>query len=488
MSGHRITVISQTGDIIYDSEKSPESMDNHLDRAEVKDALSSGKGESTRFSETLREKTYYLAVRLENGDILRISSTTQSALASFDNMFWMVFLIAAAVFVLSAVIASFVTKHIVKPINNLDLDHPEENETYPEIVPLLSKIRDQRTQIKEQMRELEKKRLEFDAITENMNEGFLILDHDGKILSHNKSAMKLLGSHNDNSSGINVLTLNRSEELRTAVKTALGGTDSVQIMESEGLKCRLLASPVMKNDKICGIVLIIMDVTEMYEREKLRREFTSNVSHELKTPLTSILGYAEIMMNGVARKEDMPEFTRHIYHEAQRMIELVRDLMLISKLEESSPMPKQIINVLDTACNVAGRLASKASKHDVVLSVTGDNAEINGIPSVLEEMIYNLLDNAIKYNKKGGRASISVKKSEGDVILEVSDTGVGIPKSERERIFERFYRVDKSHNESIEGTGLGLAIVKHGAMLNGAKIELDSDDGGSRFRLIFAGV
>ena len=477
LAGHRITLISPDGMVLHDSVGPQEKMDNHLDRPEVQEAFETGTGESTRFSNTIQEQTYYYATLLTDGTVLRISSTTASILDSYDRIFWVVALIACLMFAVSIVIASLVTRRIVRPINAINLDRPEDNVVYDEIVPLLGRIKQQRDQIENQISELERERREFAAITGNMNEGFLVLGKSGKILSFNKSAMTLLASQSSVSLGDDILTLNRSEAFRSAVQLALEGKPEDQVIALNGRRCQLFANPVMEGDTVQGVVLLLMDITEKQEREKLRREFTSNVSHELKTPLTIISGYAEIMANSVAKPKDIPEFSQKIYREAGRLIALVSDLMFLSRLEEKVPPSKETVNLLNLSEEVIHRLAPKAEERGVTLSVSGDSLTISGIPSVLEEMIYNLLDNAIKYNREGGNACITVKKDRGAVVLSVSDTGVGIPKSEHERIFERFYRVDKSRNKTIPGTGLGLSIVKHGAMLYDAKIELESDEG-----------
>ena len=479
-TGHRLTIIAPDGIVIYDTTEKSDRLDNHLSRPEVQDALRAGTGESTRYSDTSREQTYYYAMLLRDGSVLRMSSTTASILASYDDIFWIVALIVACVFAVSAVVASLVTRRIVRPINSIDLDHPENSVVYDEILPLLKRIKEQRGQIERQIGELDRGRREFTAITENMKEGFLVLNRSGGILSFNQSAMNLLGTRVTGVSGDNVLALNRSEAFRTAVQSALDGETEEQVVELNGRRCQLFANPVMEAGVLQGVILLLLDITEKQEREKLRREFTANVSHELKTPLTVISGYAEIMANSVARPQDVPEFSQKIYREAGRLIALVNDLMFLSGLEENMSSPgesKVPVDLLNLSEEVVRRLISKAEERDISVSASGDPAEIPGIPSVLEEMIYNLLDNAIKYNREGGSAYITVRKEPGAIMLSVTDTGTGIAKAEHERIFERFYRVDKSRNKAIPGTGLGLSIVKHGAMLHDARIDIESDEG-----------
>ena len=474
-SGHRITVISHEGIVFYDSAESPERMENHLNRPEVQGALTGGVGESTRYSDTIREQTYYYAVLLDDGAVLRISSTTASIFAAYDRILWMVALIALLVFLASAFVASLLIRRILKPINNIDLEHPENNEAYDELVPLLKRIKEQRNQIDSQMRELDRGRREFAAITENMSEGFLVIDRNGKVLSYNKSAMNLLGVQPVSALGGNILALNRSEVFRDVVQKALNCKTKEQIVGLGGRQYQIFANLVVEEDAVQGAVLLLLDVTEKQEREALRREFTANVSHELKTPLTTISGYAEIMANGVAKAKDVPGFSEKICREAQRLIALVNDLMLLSGLEENTQLVKEQVDLLQLSEESARRLSKKASENSVTLSVSGSPVMLRGIQSVLVEMVYNLLDNAIKYNRKDGSVSVNVKR-EGDLaVLTVTDSGIGIPQTEQQRIFERFYRVDKSHSKTVPGTGLGLSIVKHGAMLHDAGIEIKSD-------------
>lgn len=483
--GHRVSIISYDGTVLFDSVSNPAQMDNHFNRPEVQAARTSGSGESTRFSNTLRQQTYYYAVLLEDGSVLRLSTQADSIIFTYDQNFWLVTLVVLMAFLLSAAIASLATRKIVRPINAIDLDRPELSVVYDEIVPLLTRIKNQRNQINKQMKELNRQQAEFSTVTDYMNEGLLVLDSDGTVLTFNKSALKLLNVHTIHPVGVNILSLNRSNQFRESIQAALEGLPQERIIEIAGRQCQLFVSPVKEAEILQGVIIILMDVTEKQEREKLRREFTANVSHELKTPLTAISGYAEIMMNGLAKLEDIPEFSQNIFKEAKRLIALVQDLMFLSSLEENTPPPKEPVNLLTLSSEVASRLSQKASEFHVTVSVSGDSVEILGIPSVLEEMIYNLLENAIKYNRSGGSASIHIQNQGDRIILKVSDTGIGIPKQDQARIFERFYRVDKSHNKAIEGTGLGLAIVKHGAALHHAGVHLESYEAGSEFSVLF---
>jgi len=474
-SGHRLTVISREGAVLYDSAGTPEQMDNHLNRPEVREALVNGTGESTRYSDTIREQTYYYAVLLTDGSVLRFSSTTASILASYDQLFWTVALIAVLVFFVSAFIASLLTRRIVKPVNNLDLEHPENNEVYDELIPLLKRIKEQRGQIDNQIRELDRGRREFSAITENMSEGFLVIDRNGKVLSYNNSALLLLDTQSDSALGSNILAFNRSDVFRELVQKALTEGVKEQVVNLGNRQCQVFINPVFEEDAVQGAILLLLDVTEKQERETLRREFTANVSHELKTPLTVISGYAEIMANGIVGVKDIPEFSEKIYGEAQRLIALVNDLMLLSGLEENTQLVKQPVDLLQLSVEAVGRLTKMADGHSVTLSASGERVTVNGISSVLDEMVFNLLENAIKYNRENGNVIINVKKEDNMAVLTVADSGIGVPKSEQQRIFERFYRVDKSHSKTIPGTGLGLSIVKHGALLHGADIEIISN-------------
>ena len=489
-SQHRITVIDEEGDVLFDSVANPATMGNHLDRPEIKAALLQGQGQATRYSNTIRQQTFYYALRLDDNSVLRISSTTKSLIASFYDLFWLVAVIAFVVFILAFFIASLVTRRLVRPINEIDLDHPQQSPVYDELAPLLGRIHHQNELIGEQMQALDRQRAEFASITENMSEGFLVLDRDGKILSHNKSALRLLDCHGQKAVGKNALELNRNEPFRAALHSAFSGQAYTCILQLEGRDCQLHANPVIENDHLQGVVLVVVDITEKHQRDQLRREFTANVSHELKTPLTAISGYVELIMNGIARPEDVPGFAADAYREAQRMIALVRDLMLLSKLDEQVALPQhEVTELLSFAQGVADRLQVKAQKADIDLQVTGKSANIMALHVVLDEMITNLLDNAIQYNQPGGKVRVSIKPQGGQVILRIADTGVGIPKADQHRVFERFYRVDKSHSEKTPGTGLGLAIVKHGAFLHDARLTLESEPSkGTTMTLCFKAV
>ena len=395
---------------------------------------------------------------------------------------------ALAGLILAAVLANRLSKGIIRPILDLDLEHPEDCETYDELTPLLSRLKRQNDTIQQQMNLLKQRQTEFAALTDNMSEGFLLLDRQGHVLSHNSGALRLLGVEEPEGE-VNVLVLNREEPFRQAVDEALSGKRSQQMLHLNGRYCKLLANPVLADGKPAGAVLVLLDVTEQEQRDELRREFTANVSHELKTPLTSISGIAEIIKGGLVKPQDIPGFADDIYGEAQRMIRLVEDILRLSQLDEGgSSLQTEEVDLYHLAQEVAGRLTPAAVKGQVTLEVTGGPVRISGVRQLLDEMISNLCDNAIKYNRPGGRVTISVSRSDRGAELSVSDTGIGIPPEDQSRVFERFYRVDKSHSQAIGGTGLGLSIVKHGAAFHGADLSLESQpDRGTTIRLTFPG-
>ncbi|MDR3270266.1 MAG: PAS domain-containing protein [Peptococcaceae bacterium] len=483
--GCRITLIAANGTVLYDSAKDPAQMDNHLNRVEVSQALESGVDEVIRFSDTLNEQTYYYAIRLDDHTVLRLSRTTNSIYSFFKGLIWLISAIVAAIFLLSAFVASRLTKIIVRPINTLDLQHPANSQIYDELVPLLSRLKRQQEQLAANRTELEDQKTEFSAITDTMHDGFLVLDSGGQVLSYNKSALRLLNSPLANPSGESVFTLNRREEFVRMIQSSFTGAAQEKIIEIAQRDCRVLATPRLEGGAVLGVVVVITDVTEMQEREKLRREFTANVSHELKTPLTAISGYAEIITAGVAKPQDIPEFAQSIYDESRRLFALINDLLFLSRLDENGFVSRESVDLYAVCENVKKQLDHYAAEKDVALAVSGEPALIRGISVVLDEIVFNLMDNAIKYNRPGGKVTVTVSRAAGGCRLSVADTGIGIPRSQCERIFERFYRIDKSRSADIPGTGLGLAIVKHGAMLHGASVKVESDNTGSRFFVTF---
>lgn len=485
---NRITLIDADGTVLFDNQADPAAMENHSDRQEVKQAVTAGAGEATRMSGTLSEKKFYYAIKLENGQILRIASETASVFAAVLSMLPWIIGIAVLVAVITVLFSNFLTKKIVTPINRLDLNHPADNVVYDELSPLLSKINRQNEVIDQQIRSLREKQEEFTSITENMSEGFLVLDKNTDILSYNTSALRLLGADAAPAeSHESALALNRSAGFRSAVDAALSGSRSEQLVRQGGRCCQVMANPVLREGEVEGAVVVILDITEREERDNLRREFTANVSHELKTPLTSISGFAEIIQNGIVKPEDIPRFAGNIYVESQRLISLVDDILNLSRLDEADvQLEWEDFDLAALARDVAGRLKDSAKKNGVVITVIGDKTMINGVKSIVDEMLYNLLDNAVKYNKKNGRVTVTIENGQNGPTLAVTDTGIGIPQSDVDRVFERFYRVDKSHSKQIGGTGLGLSIVKHGAAFHNAKVSLESTEGkGTTVRLAF---
>lgn len=473
----RITLIDKDGSVLYDSQAEASSMENHEDREEVEEAAATGKGEAVRMSETLSEKTIYYALRLEDGKILRVSSTQYSVLALVYQLIVPVLWILLLMIVLSGVFAFRLSKKVVEPVNNLDLEHPEENEIYEEVAPLLSRMYKQNKEIKNQIDTARRQQEEFSIITENMQEGLVVIDRYTMILSGNSSVWKLFHV-SEPKSGESVYVLNRSEEFQSIIDKALDGKHNEAVLKVDGSDIHVIANPVMRENQVEGAVLLLVNVTEKLEREKLRREFSANVSHELKTPLTSISGFAEIIQDGYVKEEDIRAFAGRIYKEAQRLITLVEDVIRISQLDEGEvPYEWTETDLYQTVKNVFGTLSEAAKKQDVHLYIEGERIKLHTVPNILEEVLFNLCDNAIKYNKQGGSVCIRLEENGDNVCISVQDNGVGIPKEDQSRVFERFYRVDKSHSKEIGGTGLGLSIVKHGVSFLGGEVELESTPG-----------
>ncbi|WP_243035144.1 ATP-binding protein [Clostridium sp. AF32-12BH] len=530
-SVNRITWVDENGSVLYDSYADSESLENHKDRPEIAAALKNGRGESVRTSRTLAEQTYYYAARLTDGSVIRVASTTKSALATVFHTVPIMIAMAILIVLGVLILAEFQTKRIIAPINQMNPDDPQAGDVYDELAPLVRRLEKQKETIRQQMEILKEKQEEFSAITENMREGFLVVDSKGDVMSYNKSALKLLGipegeegmlsrhgnaaweehtdpgkegtlsqdlpansqntgTHNDaerHKANVNIISINRSENFRRVVDEALKGSHCEEMLDVGNRHYQIIANPVAESEERSGAVVVILDVTEQQGREELRREFTANVSHELKTPLTSISGYAEIMMNGMVQPADMGRFSGKIYKEAQRLITLVGDIIRLSQLdEEKVQMEKSPVDLHLLASDVVKRLQDVAKKNQVTLMLTGKPTVVNGNPQILDEMIYNLCDNAIKYNKPFGEVEVNVAMIKDHPVLTVEDDGIGIPPEDQERIFERFYRVDKSHSRQIGGTGLGLSIVKHGAIYHKAKVELKSAPGeGTTVRITF---
>lgn len=482
----RVTLIDSDGTVLFDNKADAKSMENHGERKEVKAAMETGTGKSVRQSDTLMEKTVYYAKKLSNGQILRVSSNQYTVAAILKELFLPLIYVVLLMAVMGAVFASRLTKRIVEPLNEVDFDHPEQAETYEEIAPLLTKINKQQKTIGKQIADARRQQEEFSIITENMSEGLLVIDNQTDLLSCNSSARNLLAA-----SGMqkqqSVFSLNRSEPFRQAVDAVLAGKHGETILRVGDNYCQVTGNPVFSDGAVTGGVLLLVDITEKIQRENLRREFTANVSHELKTPLTSISGFAEIIQDGFVKPQDVKIFAGKIFDEAQRLITLVGDVIKISQLDEGClPYQKEDVDVYVLAKNILERFKEPAEKKGISLYLEGEHAVLSTVEPILDEVLANLCDNAVKYNRTDGNVTVTVLNGKYAVSISVADTGLGISQGEKTRIFERFYRVDKSHSKEVGGTGLGLSIVKHGAAFLGAKLELESTlEKGSTFRLIW---
>lgn len=485
----RVTWIAADGTVKYDNRSDPKTMENHADRQEVREAMENDSGTSVRRSSTLSEHTMYYAKRLSDGTVLRLSMSQRSVLFLMGGMLSPLVFIFLAACLLAGVLSYRVSKKIVKPLSEIDLKHPEQVETYDELSPFLQRIAAQNREIDARMAEIRKQQQEFSMITENMSEGLFVVDRNYQILSYNKSAMQIFGM-DPRQEHENLLAVNRSEGFRNAVDSALKGRHTQENLELNGRVYQIIANAVCQPDfaeDMVGAVILVLDVTEKEAQEQYRREFTANVSHELKTPLTSISGIAEIIRNGIVKPEDIPHFAGKIYDESQRLITLIGDIIKLSRLDENQvPMERETVDMLEMARDVVQQLSSVARKNGVTLVANGTHGQVQGVRQVLGEMVYNLCENAVKYNRAGGRVWVDVQQVADHVVLRVKDTGIGIPAAEQGRIFERFYRVDKSHSKAVGGTGLGLSIVKHGAALHHATISVSSEpEQGTEITLTF---
>ena len=469
----RFTLVSADGSVLYDSQAKAENMENHLDREEIAEALENGNGSSARYSSTLTERTFYEATRLQNGNVLRISISQVTVGALILGMLPAICAIILISVVVALIMSHKMAKSIVKPLNELDLENPAENETYEELTPILTKINKQHKQITRQMRELKQKSDEFEQITASMNEGLVLLDKKGIVLSINAAAKKLF-SADETAVGRDFLTLDRSTDMSRAIEKALDGKRAEFREERNGSEYQFVINRTESDGKTVGIVILCFDVTETAFAERNRKEFTANVSHELKTPLQSIIGSAELLENGLVKPEDTKRFVGNIKNEATRLVSLINDIIRLSQLDEDSEPATESVDLYDVANEVVEILTVSAAKKQVELHLNGEPCVMNGIRRYLYEIIYNLCDNAIRYNKDGGKVIVDLKNKDSNIILSVSDTGIGIPAEHQSRIFERFYRVDKSHSKETGGTGLGLSIVKHAVAYHGGKIKLES--------------
>ena len=485
----RITYIDQDGTVLFDNEADVSEMKNHSDRTEFQKAEKYGAGESSRYSDTLSEKTIYYALRLKDGTVLRVSGTQDSVLALVENLIFPLCGLLCLMLILSGIMASAISKRIVKPINELDLESPKENQIYEELSPLLSKIHRQNREIQNQLELAKQQQEEFSLITENMQEGLIVIDKYTMILSANSSAWNLF--HMDRvRQGESVYCLDREEEFRHAIEQVLSGEHTELVLKLNGSDIQLIANPVIRDKKTEGAVVLLVNVTEKLERESLRREFSANVSHELKTPLTSISGFAEIMQGGLVKCEDIPQFAGRIYKESQRLLQLVEDVIQISQLdEEKTSYVWEPVDVYQVCKNAFESLKEKAKRLNVHLYICGERMKMEAVRTLLEEAIYNVCDNAIKYNRNDGSVSVFLTQTAQEIQIVVKDTGVGIPKEDQDRVFERFYRVDKSHSKEIGGTGLGLSIVKHAVgALKGSVILRSEEGNGTEITLRFPKV
>ena len=473
---YRLTWIENDGTVLYDTVTDAESLENHADRVEVKQALEYGEGESTRYSSTLLQKTMYCAERLADGSVLRISMSRATAGVLLVGMGQPILVVLIVALILSSVLAKSLSHRIVQPLNKLDLEHPLENDAYEELAPLLGRINRQHLQIDEQMDELQRQQTEFSQITSSMREGLVLLDEKEHVLSINPAAEKLFGT-DESCVGQDFLTIDRSHDMSLAIERAMDEGHSEARVERGGRIWQFDVSRIGASGAAVGAVLLAFDITERETAEQTRREFTANVSHELKTPLQGIIGSAELLESGVVQPGDVPRFVGHIRSEAQRLVTLINDIIRLSELDEGGALPSEPVELLSLCRDTAQSLAPAAEAHNVTVSVTGEEITVPGVRRLISEVFTNLCDNAIKYNRDGGSVSVTVSRDGGDAVVSVSDTGIGIPPEHQSRVFERFYRVDKSHSKASGGTGLGLSIVKHAVLYHHGTVEVHSVPG-----------
>ena len=473
----RITWVAANGDVLYDSASDSDVMENHLQREEIQSALATGFGESARYSSTMLKQYLYCAQKLSDGTVLRLSVSHNSVWVLLLGMLQPILIVIAVAAVLSFLLASRLSKRIVDPMNKLNLDEPLENEGYDELSPLLRRIYSQQQHLKEQQATLTRKQNELEAIVGHLEEGMILLDKSCKVITANQAALRLLDARTSNIAGLDLLMLSRNLALAEAVQEAMDGRSATRKTELHGKTIQIQAAAVGQQDEMSGVAVVLFDITQSEQAEQRRREFTANVSHELKTPLQSISGYSELLMRGMARQEDIQPFAQRIYGETQRLIQLVQDIINLSQLDEGSSYQWQQANLFAIAAEVTGSLEHFAEEKQVRLTLEGSDTMLRGVPELLRGIVYNLTDNAIKYNRPGGSVTVTVSRQKDEAVLTVSDTGIGIPEGEQDRIFERFYRVDKSRSKEVGGTGLGLSIVKHAAFLHKAAIDVTSQLG-----------
>ena len=482
---YRLTWIAADGSVLYDTRTDAESLENHASRAEVSQALTTGTGESTRYSSTLMEKTMYYAQRLADGTVLRISISRATVGMIAVGMIQPLLIVLIVALILSGLLARRLSRRIVDPLNSLDLEHPLDNDAYEELSPLLKRIHRQHVEIQTQLRELHERTDEFTQITGSMREGLVLLDEHGSILSINAAAQALFGA-DAQCVGRDFLTIERSHEISAAIQAAVADGHSEVRAERAGRVYQFDISRITSDGKFLGTVILAFDITEQEFAERNRREFTANVSHELKTPLQGIIGSAELIENGMVKPDDLPRFVGHIHAEAARLVTLIDDIIRLSQLDEGDAMPTEPVDLLAVSQEAAENLQDVAAARGVTVGVTGQPAVIPGVRRLIYEIVYNLCDNAIKYNRDGGRVDVTVAADADGSSITVADTGIGIAPEHQGRVFERFYRVDKSHSKASGGTGLGLSIVKHAVQYHHGRIELESTPGtGTTIRVVF---
>lgn len=473
---YRITWIQADGKVIYDTQAGADSMENHADRQEVKQALAEGEGSSSRYSDTLMEKTSYYARLLDDGSVLRVSTTYATAGLLVLGMLQPILVVLIAALVLSGILARRISKRIVEPMNSIDLDRPLENDTYEELSPLLNRINQQHKEIEMQMRYLKQRTDEFTQITESMKEGLILLDNKGNVLSINEAAQNILETDSD-CIGQSFLSIERSRNINNAIQSAFEEGHSEIYAQYGSREYQVDISRIESGGETVGAVLLAFDITEQQNAQRNRREFTANVSHELKTPLQGIIGSAELIENGMVKPEDMPRFIGHIRKEASRLVTLIEDILRLSQLDEGRQMPSEQVDLFELADEVKSVLEGACEAKNINMKLMGEHVSIEGVKRLLYEIIYNLCDNAVKYNNEGGIADIDISSDEKNAYITVRDSGIGIPQDQQERVFERFYRVDKSHSKESGGTGLGLSIVKHAVSYHNGTVSMKSEPG-----------
>lgn len=472
----RITWIDEAGDVIYDTHADTNSMGSHMDREEIREAMETGSGSAVRKSDTLLERRVYEAVRLEDGTVLRISIDQQTMTILIIGMLRPMCLVILIAIILSAVLSKRISQKVMEPLNGLDLEHPLENDTYEELSPLLNRINQQHMEILNQMRKLQQKSDEFNKIIENMREGLVLLDKNSVIISINPAAMEIFGA-GIYCIGKQFYELDRHNDMTCAVDTAFGQGQYKCNAVRNGREYKFLFNRIESGEKTVGLVVLAIDVTDAKNAERNRREFSANVSHELKTPLQGIIGSAELLEHGIVKPEDQARFIGRIRKEASRLVNLIEDVIRISHMDEGVEIPKEDIDLMAVVNEVVETLQRAAQKRGISIIVSGDPCHIQGVRSMIYEIVQNLCDNAVKYNVENGSVEVTVKRSSQRTVLMVKDTGIGIPAEHQPRIFERFYRVDKSHSKETGGTGLGMAIVKHAAQYHNARVQLQSTPG-----------